>query len=261
MREVVKANNPWPYRKVAAAKFLDAAPAAFRTQAGQTSMLDKYLPEAEAQWRSWISSPHVWHTLDRRDLLYAVILRAMLECWTGSTVTQGLGRLVNYCLDSFEILPLKELYFGWKTLLGFAQSADRLPIFNETALITPGKRSLERVSALAWDLFLFRWCETLCTEMKDNNFYLPVVTTLDGKLLDAVRSCPLRALLIHDSGGLVEALFDDELAFQECLNSSISEATLRRIKDPARRFNTPDVSRYTLSTSINDLEEAVGRLF
>jgi len=66
---------------------------------------------------------------------------------------------------------------------------------------------------LAWDLFLFRWCETLCTQMKGNNFYVPVVTTLDGKLLDAVRSCPLRALLIHDSGGLVEALFDDELVF------------------------------------------------
>ena len=108
MREALKSNNPWPYRKVAAAKFLSEAPEDFRTQIGRTSMLEKYIPEAEEMWRAWISSPYTWHTLDRRDLLYCVLLRAMLECWTGSTVTAGLGRLVDYCLDSFGILPLKE---------------------------------------------------------------------------------------------------------------------------------------------------------
>jgi hypothetical protein len=96
LREATNPGNPWPCRKVAAAMFLDAAPAAFRTRVGQTSMLDEYIHGAENQWRAWMASPYVWHTLDRRDLLYAVILRAMLESWACSSVTQGVELLVTY---------------------------------------------------------------------------------------------------------------------------------------------------------------------
>jgi hypothetical protein len=71
----------------------------------------------------------------------------------------------------------------------------------------------------------------------------------------------LCAVLIHDSGELVEALFDDELHFQECLNRALPEQAWARINDPVRRSKKPDVSRYVLSTAIADLEAAVVRLF
>ena len=64
-------------------------------------------------------------------------------------------------------------------------------------------------------------------------------------------------MLIHDSGELVEALFDDELHFQECLNRALPEQAWARINDPVRRSKKPDVSRYVLSTAIADLEAAV----
>ena len=55
--------------------------------------------------------------------------------------------------------------------------------------------------------------------MRDSSFYLPSITTLDVGLLDAIRSCPLRAVLIHDDGALVETLFDDEFDFQRTLTN------------------------------------------
>ena len=261
LREAVKPNNPWPWRKVAAARFFCEEPAAFVTQGGDPSRLEKYLSEADEMWRTWLGSPRIWQILDRRDFVYAIVLKSMLECWAGSSVSKGLGHLVDYCLSEFGLLPLKELYFGWKALSGFENEAQRLPIFNEKALTAPGKHSLGRVSAVAWDLFLFRWCESLMTQMHGNSFYLPTVTTLDAGLLDAIRSCPLRAVIIHDEAEMVETLFDDELAFQEALNASLSQATLRKINDPERQLKMRSVPRHALSTAIRELETALGKLF
>jgi hypothetical protein len=96
--------------------------------------------------------------------------------------------------------------------------------------------------------------------MRGNSFYLPVVTTLDRKLLQTISSCPLRAILINDGAGMVEALFDDELLFQQCLADSISTATLRRIEDPERRAKELHISEYALSALIADLERCITHL-
>ena len=145
-------------------------------------------------------------------------------------------------------------------MLGFEERTQRLPIFDEAPLVTPGKHSLSRLSAVAWDLFLFRWCETLMTQMRDNSFYVPLITTLDKGLLDAIRSCPLRAVLMHDEGGLVEAMFDDEFDFQRTLDNSISDSALRRINDPERQIQGLTISRHALSSSIRETEDAISKL-
>lgn len=255
LREAIKPNNPWPFLKVAAARHFSENGFTPTSRAD----LRKYIPAAEDQWRTWLGSTDCWHHVSRRDLVYAILLFAIQECWKGSSVNNAMSKLVDFCLDTFNTLPLKELYFGWKAITGIHEPNDQLAIFAEPALRSPTKKSLDRMSALAWDLFLFRWCETLMTELKGSIFYTPAVTTLDVDLLAAIKACPLRAVLICDGGEAVEAIFDDELEFQICLDSSISKICKERIHDPERQAKSGNISRYSLSVAINALEEEVSK--
>lgn len=255
LREVSKPNNPWPFLKVAAARY-------FMDHGLSTTDIDglkRYIPEAEDQWQTWLGSPISWHHVFRRDVCYAILLFAILECWKGSSVSDAMSKLVDFSLDTFETIPLKELYFGWKAIQGMHSPVDRLALFAEAPLASPNKKSLDRISALAWDLFLFRWVETTMTELKGNVFFVPAVTTLDDDLLAAIKACPLRALLIFDSEKTVEAVFDDSLQFHECLDASISNATRERIEDPARKASAGNISRFRLSHTISELEKEISK--
>lgn len=250
LREASKTNNPWPFLKVAAAHHFCEHGLAPTSRDG----LLEYMPVAEAQWRSWLASEECWRQITRRDLFYAIMMFSIRECWNGSAVNAAMSNLVDFCLESFNILPLKELYFGWKAITGIYEPEGRLAIFAERALRSPTKYSLRRISALAWDLFLFRWCETLMTELKGTTFYIPAVTTLDENLLATIKACPLRAILIDDIGEAVEAIFDDELDFQRCLHNSISDAARIRIDDPERQIKSGSVSTDGLNRVIRSLE-------
>lgn len=256
LREASKPNNPWPYLKVAAMRHFEICGLGPVSR----SQLEEHISASEEQWRDWLSSGECWRQLKRRDLFYAIMLFATLECWRNTPVNTALARLVDFCLDSFDTVPLKELYFGWKALSGIHNPAGRLSIFSEPALRSPSKNSLNRISALAWDLFLFRWCETLMTELKGNIFFVPAITTLDEGLLGAIKACPLRALLIHDDDAKVEAVFDDELEFQVCLREAISQETYGKINDPERQERSGKISRYHLSSTINTLEQEASKM-
>lgn len=256
LREVSKANNPWPFLKVAAAHHFDKRGL---SPIGKEGLLE-YMPAADDQWRSWLASDDCWRQITRRDLCYAVTLFAVRECWKGSTVNEAMSNLVDFCLESFNTLPLKELYFGWKAITGIHEPSGRLAVFAERALCFPTKDSLKRISALAWDLFIFRWCETLMTELKGAKFYIPAVTTLDNALLATIKACPLRALLVDDTGEAVEAIFDDELDFQRCLDNSISDASRIKIDDPERQAKADRISRYELAQAIFSLEVEIAEM-
>ncbi|MBS7420382.1 hypothetical protein KHW15_12715 [Pseudomonas syringae] len=261
LREVVKPNNPWPYQKVAAAKMFDAmmhAPEVReRVLKGHAEQIQDYISAAEEMWDSFLTNRDVWACIQRRDMMQSIMLRALLECWNGRSVDDGIRCLVDFCLDNFDAMPLKELYFGWKALSGFADKQTRMPIFDEPALRNPNADSANRISALAWDLYMFRHCETLMTERKGNQFIIPVVTTLDDGLLKAIKSCPLRALLIHDEARKVEAIFDDEIEFSTCLDRALSNETKMRINDPVRIARPKRISKHDLSYLINSLESEV----
>jgi hypothetical protein len=73
-------------------------------------------------------------------------------------------------------------------------------------------------------------------------------------LLRTIRECPLRAVLLDDHAGLVNAVVDDELVFHGALDRSLSADRKRRIEGPERRGRRERVSRYALSTAIFMLE-------
>lgn len=261
LRELFKPNNPWPYQKVAAAKMFDAMmhlPAVQeRVSKGHKVRLEDYIAEAELMWTAILTDRESWASLQRRDVMHAIILRAMLECWSGKSVDEGVHCLAEFCLDNFNMVPLKEIYFGWKALTGFAETGNKMSIFDEPSLRNPNGDSNNRISALAWDLYLFRHCETMMTEKKGNQFMLPFVTTLDDGLLKAIKSCPLRAIVIHEEARLVESLFDDHINFSICLDRSLSDETKIRINDPVRKLSSKKISNHDLSYLINKLESEV----
>lgn len=263
IREVVKQNNPWPYRKVAAIKLFDAMPslsAALEANAnGHGIDSDKFISAAEEHWRAFLGNEETWKALARRDLIYCLMLKTMILCWSGASTAKTLATLSDFSVRVLGTLPLKELYFAWKCATGFASPEKRLEIFAEAPLRKPSQNSLLRISALAWDFFFFRWCETLLSEHRGPMFVVQAITTLDKGLLDAVRACPLRAVLISDSGSRVEAIFDDELEFQMSLREAMPSDLQREIADPCWA-PSKSVSRYLLSKTIHDLETDIQRM-
>jgi hypothetical protein len=152
---------------------------------------------------------------------------------------------------------VKEIYFSWKISKGFINPLDRLSIFDEPEFKSPKKNSASRVSALAWDLFMFRWCETLMTETKGSTFFIPAITTFDNTFSQAFDLCSLRAIIFNEKYGLVDTVFDDEREFQIYFNDSLSEHQFARIQDPSRRSGKPYVSKMLLSKLIYDLEGSI----
>ena len=206
----------------------------------------------------------MWHQVRRRDMVYTVMLLAFMEAWNGSQVADALRRMIKFCLDFLGTVPLKELYFGWKLLRGVHQPEFSLGIFSEPSLKRPKSDSLARISAVAWDLFIFRWCETQMTEkpqfdlqLNAFNFYVPAVTTLDEGLLSAIRSCPLMALLVHDEGQVVESLFSDEFEFQVVFNEAMTADIYDRLKDPVRLASAGRVDPAVQEMAIQILEAQV----
>ncbi|MFP3758381.1 hypothetical protein SB751_31360, partial [Cupriavidus sp. SIMBA_020] len=78
----MKPNNPWPFLKVAAAcHFSEHGCVPVNKEE-----LSAYIPKAEEQWQSWLTSDVCWRQVVRRDVCYAVALFAIQQCWEGRAV-------------------------------------------------------------------------------------------------------------------------------------------------------------------------------
>lgn len=260
MREAAKPHNRWPIRKSAAARHY----LAYGRSKLSGDQFREFMPLAEGQWQDWLKSDAMWHQVRRRDAVYIVMLLAFMEAWNGSQPVGALRRMIKFCLDCLGSVPLKELYFGWKILCGIHRRELALDLFSEPSLKQPKSDSLARINAVAWDLFLFRWCETQMTERPQLDrrlnvfgFYVPAVTTLDEGLLSAIRSCPLKALLVHDEAQVVESLFADELQFQVDLNEAMTADISSCLMDPKRLASTGRVNHTAQEMAVQVLEAQV----
>lgn len=256
LREVARGGNPFPYRKVAAAKFFDETGRSTPRLEGfsnEDPQLTAYFREAEKSWAAVLADPGSWEMMGRRDWVYCVLLKSMTERWAGSGVKDGLRNVVQFCLDKLDLLPLKELYFAWKIL----QPDSNLAILNENEFKTPTSKSLRRISALAWDLFLFRWLETQLTDTAGTDFYLPLVTSLDADLMAAIRACPLRAVLIDDRARRVEAIFDDAREFHEILDGALTPEQRDKAFDPRRKVGRLAFQPTSVGAAIHQLEKEI----
>ena len=89
------------------------------------------------------------------------------------------------------------------------------------------------------------------------DFVVPAVTTLDEDLLHAIRACPLKALLVHDEGQMVDTVFADELNFHRDLQEEMTADLHQRVFDPVRSAYSGLVAPSALNTAIRNLEAKV----
>lgn len=259
LREFTCANNAYPVAKVAAAIYFEnKLQGQVPSYSNDDDLFSPYFEQAESVWMSFRSNEHIWNMIDCRDLIYAVMLKTFQIFWASNNITieNALNNLIEYCLNELGVLPLKELYFAWKAIIGLS-CGYFTPVFDEKLLKSPKNKSVERIGALSWDLFIFRFTETLLTEEKGNNFYIPSVTTLDEGLLKTIVSCPAMAMISFPHLKYVETIFEDELQFQQCLNSSMSAKQRERILDPNRDIKGSKRLRHYITLSIANLEKSI----
>ncbi len=262
MRQFTCDNNPYPVNKVAAAIYFDhRLRGKINRSNTEGDIFEPYIEQAESIWMEFRSSKGIWDLIDRRDLIYAVMLKIYHMCWTNADITieYALHNLVDYCLEELGVLPLKEVYFAWKVVIGFSVGYFT-PVFNESSLKSPKSDSVRRIGALAWDLFIFRFIETLLTEEKGSSFYIPSISTFDKGLLDTISSCPLKAMIHFPEFEYVETIFEDQLQFQQCLGSSMSVKQKRRILDANRGIKGSKKPRLYISRSICELEKLINKM-
>lgn len=262
LREFARDNNPHPVNKVAAAIYFDhLVRGEAKAWGSRIDVFEPYIAKAEAVWMNFRSSSDAWDMVDRRDLIYAVMLKTFHMCWSqnGLTIERALNSLVDYCLAVLGVVPLKELYFAWKAIVGFSVGY-YTPVFDEADLKTPKKGSIGRIGALAWDLYMFRFSEMLLSEEKGNSFYIPSITTLDKGLLDTISACPVKAMISFDDFRFIETIFEDELLFQQCLESSLSISQYNMMMDGSRSLQGSRKPKHYMLASIAEIERYIKAL-
>lgn len=257
-----KDNNPHPVRKVAAALYLSHI---YQSGAEHIDMgsqvLEPYMDLSEKKWTQYRSNPWVWHMIDRRDVIYAVMLKAYCLCWedTHISIQDFIRNLVDFSIHKLGIFPLKELYFSWKAASGL-RTGNYMPVFNERPLKQPNSDTLKRLRSLAWDLFIFRYTESLLSIGKGNFFNIPYVTTLDNSLRESIELCRVKAVICSTSLGYVETIFEDEIEFQMLLDESLSLSQLKILQDPSRDIKGKISSKHFITQAISDMEYAISKM-
>lgn len=83
LRQFVQDNNPHPVNKVSAAIYFDQRMhGAAGSSISVEDIFSQYYEQAESAWKNFRSSEHIWRIIDRRDLVYAVMLKTYHLLWT-----------------------------------------------------------------------------------------------------------------------------------------------------------------------------------
>ncbi|MDC4269056.1 hypothetical protein NQ623_18205, partial [Acinetobacter baumannii] len=159
---------------------------------------------------------------------YLVLLRFYTIYWENADQSEEriFTRLVLFVKKNFKKLPLKSLYFCWKILKIYKTELqnEKYSMFTEKPLVSLKSKSLKRLKALSWDTHTYRFFESFSTEKfegKPNLIYLPLLTSLDKKMVKTIANCPIQSIYYHPKQGRVEMIFEDEKEFSIFFSSFI----------------------------------------
>jgi hypothetical protein len=258
LREYCDRNQKFPIRKLASAYYFDEMISNASDLENHNHDFSSYEKKSVETWENYRASEDIWRLIYKRDLTYVLMLKVFHLCWSNKhqTVESILSQLVEFCLTKFDVIPLKELYFSWKVIIGISLN-QFTPVFKEKPLKNPTSKSIRRIRALSWDLYLFRYCETLLSEETKNFFYVPLVTTMDEGLLATLKMCPIKAVVMLKEARYIETIFEDEDLFQITLEASMTKKHQQIIRDPDRHINKNMVSNSALLSEIDKLEKLI----
>ncbi|MDG6774716.1 hypothetical protein QCB45_10270 [Thiomicrorhabdus sp. ZW0627] len=204
------------------------------------------------------TSKDVLNLLDRRKSLYIILLKAVILKQNKSTVlSDQLAELVGFTLDTIGKFAKSEIYFAWK----FLKYGGDFDFFNPISQL--GKKSIKKIRGMSWDLFAFRYQETLASKSYRSDFFVPFFASFDNKFVKLAKACPVRCILTDDRDKRVFTVFLDEYEFHEDLDASMNQELKFKISNPVekiKRLNMKITSKY-LDEKILEIENELTKFF
>lgn len=188
--------------------------------------------------------------LRRRKGAYLILLKAiMIRDVANLDLNKKLELLIEFSLNSLGAFAKTEIYYGWKLL----KYGKQLRFFDPISQI--GLKSLNKIRGMSWDLFSIRYQETMASETKFGDFYIPFFASFDNKFVELSKVCPIRALIIDDRDKRVISVHLDELEFINDIENSIQEKLSKKLHNPAEK-----VRRMAQRKSSKDLDVEISNL-
>lgn len=218
-----------------------------------------YTDTSKTLWKSYMDSDVMKNFSFQHTCHYLVLLRFYTIYWENADQSEEriFTRLVLFIKKNFKKLPIKSLYFCWKILKIYKNELqnEKYSMFTEKPLVSLKSKSLKRLKALSWDTHTYRFFESFSTEKfegKPNLIYLPLLTSLDKKMVKTIANCPIQSIYYHPKQGRVEMIFEDEKEFSIFFSSFIVKY-FNDYKSGTNSENWKDKQRYV--DLINMLED------
>lgn len=88
---------------------------------------------------------------------------------------------------------------------------------------------------MSWDLFAFRYQETLASKGMRCEFFVPFFASFDNKFVELAHACPIRCMLIDDRDKRINTIYLDEYEFQQDLRIAIDKKVQHELSDPSNK--------------------------
>lgn len=198
------------------------------------------------------SSPEGFKFLNRRKGLYLILLKTViLNQDINLSLKDKMKILVEFSLDTLGKFAKNELYFSWKLL----KYGKELKFFSDP-ISQLTEKSIGKIRGMSWDLFAFRYQETLSSKDNLGEFYVPFFASFDNKFVDLAHACPIRCIVIDSRDKRVTTIHLDESEFQSDLSLSLNDELLRKLQDPEEKIKRLNyvISPEYLDSKVNTLE-------
>lgn len=217
----------------------------------------EFMETREQAGKRAIETLHAFHSskeiqgfLNRRKGLYLILLKTvLLREQEEFGLNEKLCLLVEFSLDALGAFAKTEIYFAWKLL----KHGKNYRFFDPISQL--GKKSLDRIWGMAWDLFAIRYQETLAGKSSIGEFYVPFFASFDNRFVELTKACPIRALIIDDRDKRIITIHLDEVEFITDVNCSITPEINKRIQDPDEK-----IKRLSIKLSGESMDRRVEEL-
>ncbi len=218
--------------------------------------LTKRTQEQMASMYSWIDTPHLMDsTRFKHGTMYCLLLK-MCTLQLAKPRASAMEKLVEFC--DFCDKSLATMY-ARETLIArrYFERGRSLGFFSK--IMIEGKEQIERLHAMAWDLWHVRWLEKAITlnVSPHARYFFPALLTFDKGLIEILDLYPLRACAYSEASGEPYAVFDGDWLTDIAGDSVAGHAFVDRFYSDqaiARRETIRDEMRPGLYRLIDALE-------
>lgn len=189
-----------------------------------------------------------------RLVVYASLLKlAEMSMGDKRRRRDKLRDFIEFITDSLGKFAKLEAYIAWK----FLKHGEDLRFFSP--IMNPRPNMISKLKGMSWDIYSMRFLETMGSESRMADFYLPFFATYDNRFRELFDFCPVQAVVIDREIGQMTTVFLDEMDFQSDVRASLDSRSRDRLFGVDRRMgrlrSAPDYEQVK-----RDVEMLEGRI-